>query len=174
MNTRQQCLFFTANLKLQPGIEQMLEQDSYSNDHQANLVPLLIICLCSHWQSWPWLLPPNAPPPISTGAISCEQERNVNDCCRHIAEWQLGLTMFKRNAEFLHRDTQHVIYRCYAAFCFFSAFIALILIHITFCMCPFCVSAIITHANAQTHKIVPWVKSFFFKIKPVYDSPLTD
>lgn len=40
--------FFTANLQLQLGIEQMLEQDSYSSDQQADLVPLLIICLCSH------------------------------------------------------------------------------------------------------------------------------
>lgn len=100
MNTRYQWVFFTANLQLQPGIEQMLEQNSYSNDQQANLVPLLIICLCSHWQSWPWLLPLNAPPPISTGAISREQERNVNDFCRHIVECQLVLTIFKRTQGF--------------------------------------------------------------------------
>lgn len=34
-------------------------------------------------------------PPISTAAISREQERDVNDLCRQIAECQLGLLCLK-------------------------------------------------------------------------------
>lgn len=40
--------FIITDLQLQLGIEQTLKQES-SNDQQANLVSLLIICLRRHW-----------------------------------------------------------------------------------------------------------------------------
>lgn len=179
LNTRYQPqLFFIANLQLRLGIEQTPKQESYSRISR----PILCLCwlsVCADIDAAVTMIlglittPETdvSPPPISTGAISREQERDANDFCRQTAECQLGWLCLKQTQCSFFTTTLNMSFT--VALLHSASWLLMPSSPLTLCSA----SVLLLFSNKHTCQMQPTLNSpvneKLFVIKSIYSSPLT-